>query len=69
MHTVQILLTLLLALSSALNVAFTAGLTARLAGVGTAQAILTGARTQGLAYRRHPRSTLLYVRPHPADLA
>jgi hypothetical protein len=25
--------------------------------------------TQGLAYRRHPRSTLLYVRPHPGDLA
>ena len=25
--------------------------------------------TQGLAYRRHARSTLLYVRPHPGDLA
>jgi hypothetical protein len=24
---------------------------------------------QDLAYRRHPRSTLLYVRPHPGDLA
>jgi hypothetical protein len=42
MHTVQVL-TLLLALSGALNVAFTAGLTARLAGAGPAQAILTGA--------------------------
>jgi hypothetical protein len=42
MHTVQVL-TLLLALSGALNVAFTAGLTARRAGVGPAQAILTGA--------------------------
>jgi hypothetical protein len=42
MHTVQIL-TLLLALSGALNAGFTAGLTARLAGAGPAQAILTGA--------------------------
>ena len=42
MHTVQVL-TLLLALSSALNVAFTAGLTARLAGAARLQAILTGA--------------------------
>ncbi len=42
MHTVQVL-TLLLALSGALNVAFTAGLTARLAGAGPAEAILTGA--------------------------
>jgi len=46
MHTVQVL-TLLLALSGALNIAFAAGLTARLAGAGPAQAILTaaGART------------------------
>jgi hypothetical protein len=42
MHAVQIL-TLLLALSTALNVAFAAGLTARLNGAGLAQAILTGA--------------------------
>ena len=42
MHTVQVL-TLLLALSSALNVAFSAGLTARLAGAGPAQEILTAA--------------------------
>jgi hypothetical protein len=46
MHTVQVL-TLLLALSGALNVAFTAGLTARLAGAGRAQAILTGAGAAG----------------------
>jgi hypothetical protein len=46
MHTVQVLI-LLLALSSALNVAFTAGITARLAGVGLAQAILTGAGAAG----------------------
>ncbi len=46
MHTIQVL-TLLLALSGALNVAFTAGLTARLAGVGLAQAILTGAGAAG----------------------
>jgi hypothetical protein len=46
MHTVQVL-TLLLALSSALNVAFTAGLTARLADAGPAQAILTGAGAAG----------------------
>ena len=46
MHTVQVLI-LLLALSGALNVAFTAGLTARLAGVGLAQAILTGAAAAG----------------------
>ena len=46
MHTVQVL-TLLLALSSALNIAFTAGLTARLAGAGPAQAILTGAGAAG----------------------
>jgi len=46
MHTVQVL-TLLLALSGALNVGFTAGLTARLAGAGPAQAILTGATAAG----------------------
>jgi hypothetical protein len=46
MHTVQVL-TLLLALSSALNVAFTAGITARLAGAAPAQAILTGAGAAG----------------------
>jgi hypothetical protein len=46
MHTVQVL-TLLLALSGALNVAFSAGLTARLAGAGPAQAILTGAGAVG----------------------
>jgi len=42
MHALQVL-TLLLAVSGALNVAFTAGITARLAGTGLAQAILTGA--------------------------
>ena len=42
MLTVQVL-TLLLALSGALNVAFIAGLTARLAGSQLAQAILTAA--------------------------
>jgi hypothetical protein len=42
MHAVQIL-TLLLALSGALNVAFGAGITARHTGIGLAQAILTGA--------------------------
>ena len=46
MHTGQVL-TLLLALSGALNVAFTTGLTARLAGVGPAQAVLTGAGAAG----------------------
>lgn len=46
MHTVQVL-TLLLALSGALNAAFAAGLTARLAGVRPAQAILTGAGAAG----------------------
>ncbi len=45
MHTVQVLT--LLALSGALNVAFTAGLTARLAGADPAQAILTGAGAAG----------------------
>jgi hypothetical protein len=42
MHTIQVF-PLLLALSGALNVAFTAGLTGRLAGAGPAQAILTAA--------------------------
>jgi hypothetical protein len=42
MHALQVL-TLLLAVSGALNVAFTAGITARLAGTGLAQAILAGA--------------------------
>lgn len=46
MHTVQVL-TLLLALSVALNVAFTAGLTARRADASPAQAILTGAGVGG----------------------
>ena len=46
MHTVQVL-TLLLALSSALNVAFSAGLTASLAGVSPARAILTAAGAAG----------------------
>jgi len=42
MHALQVL-TLLLAVSGALNVAFIAGITVRLAGTGLAQAILTGA--------------------------
>lgn len=46
MHTVQVL-TLLLALSSALNVAFSAGITASLAGASPAQAILTAAGAAG----------------------
>jgi uncharacterized metal-binding protein len=46
MHTVQILI-LLLAVSGAVNVAFTAGITARLAGAGPAQAILTAAGAAG----------------------
>jgi hypothetical protein len=46
MHAIQILI-LLLALSIALNVAFTAGITARQAGGSTAQAILTGAGAAG----------------------
>ena len=46
MHTVQVL-TLLLALSGALNLGFAAGLTARLTGVRPAQAILTGAGAVG----------------------
>jgi hypothetical protein len=46
MHTIQVL-GLLLALSGALNVAFTACLTARLAGASLAQAILTGAGAAG----------------------
>jgi hypothetical protein len=43
----QRLLSLLLALSGALNVAFTAGIAARQAGAGIAQAILTGAGAAG----------------------
>jgi len=46
MHTIQVL-TLLLALSGALNVAFTAGITARLAGTSPAQAALTAAGAAG----------------------
>jgi hypothetical protein len=46
MHAVQVL-TLLLALSGALNVAFAAGITARLAGASRAQAILTAAGAAG----------------------
>lgn len=42
MHVIQIL-TLLLALSGALNVACAAGITARHAGASSAQAILTAA--------------------------
>jgi len=53
MHTVQIL-TLLLALSAALNTAFAAALTARLAGASLAQAIMTAGRR-----RRHPHGRLL----------
>jgi hypothetical protein len=46
MHAAQIL-TLLLALSGTLNVAFVVGLIARLAGAGPAQAILTAAGAAG----------------------
>ncbi len=46
MHAVQVL-TLLLALSGAFNAAFAAGITARLTGVSTAQAILTAAGAAG----------------------
>jgi hypothetical protein len=46
MRTTQIL-TLLLALSGALNLAFAAGLTAHLAGASPAQAILTAAGAAG----------------------
>ncbi len=46
MHTVQVL-TLLLALSGALNAAFTAGIIARYAGAAPAQAILTAAAAAG----------------------
>ncbi len=46
MHAVQIL-TLLLALSGAVNVASVAGLTARLAGAGRSQAVLTAAGAAG----------------------
>jgi len=46
MHSAQVL-TLLLALSGALNVAFAAGLTARHAKASAAQAILTGMGAAG----------------------
>jgi hypothetical protein len=46
MNTEQVL-TFLLALSGALNVSFAAGITARRAGVGPAQAILTAAGAAG----------------------
>jgi hypothetical protein len=46
MHAVQVL-TLLLALSGAMNAAFAAGLTARLAGARPARAVLTGAGAAG----------------------
>ena len=50
MHALQIL-TLLLAASAALNIAFAAGITARHAGASTAQAALTavGAASTALA--------------------
>jgi hypothetical protein len=46
MNAVKVL-TLLLALSGALNAAFAVGITARHAGAGPAQAILTGAGAAG----------------------
>ena len=46
MHTIQVL-TLLLALSGALNAAFSAGITARHAGASPAQAILTAGGAAG----------------------
>jgi hypothetical protein len=46
MHAAQIL-ALLLALSGALNAAFVAGLTARLAGASPAQAVLTAGAAVG----------------------
>jgi hypothetical protein len=46
MHAIQIL-TLLLALSGALNTAFATGITARLARASLGQAILTGAGAAG----------------------
>jgi hypothetical protein len=46
MHPVQVL-TLLLALSGALNVAFASGITARCTGTSIAQAILTAAGSAG----------------------
>jgi len=46
MHMVQVL-TLLLALSGALNVAFAVGITARHAGAGPAQAMLTAVGAAG----------------------
>ncbi len=46
MHAMQVL-TLLLAMSGALNVAFAAGITASRAGASIAQAVLTGVGTAG----------------------
>ncbi len=46
MHAMQVL-TLLLALSGAMNTAFAAGITARRAGASTPQAILTAAGAAG----------------------
>jgi hypothetical protein len=46
MHMVQVL-TLLLALSGALKIAFPVGITARHAGTGLAQAVLTAVGTAG----------------------
>lgn len=46
MHAMQVL-TLLLALSGALNMAFAAGITARHSGASTPQAILTAAGAAG----------------------
>lgn len=48
MHTTQIL-TLVLAMSVAMNIALGAGMTAKKAGVSTAKAILTGAGAAGTA--------------------
>jgi hypothetical protein len=47
MDALQVLI-LLLALSGALNVAFGAGITARIAGAGLAQVILTAASAAGV---------------------
>jgi hypothetical protein len=46
MHAIQVL-TLLLALSGAINIAFGTGITARYAGASPAQAILTAAGATG----------------------
>jgi hypothetical protein len=46
MHTIEIL-TLFLAVSGALNIAFAVGITARQAGASPAQAILTAAGAAG----------------------